>query len=114
MPFTFKASDKPLEPANIIKSKDSSAKIIARSEHRLNPNKYRVKNGFVGTVVEAYSKHNHLIIRPDDVWLAITTQFSAYLEANSETLRDRFVEHKEKKELVLVSTVQTTLNCVNL
>jgi Domain of unknown function (DUF4419) len=110
MPFTFKASDKPLEPVNRIGCKDSSAKIIARSEPRDNPNKYRVKNGFVGTVVEAYSKHNHLIIRPDDVWIAITTQFSAYVEANSETLRDRFVEHKEKKELVVKSssTLSTT------
>lgn len=111
MPFTFKASDKVLEPVNIINSKqESSAKIIARSEPRLNPNKYRVKNGFVGTVVEAYSKHNHLIIRPDDVWLAITTQFSAYLEANSETLRDRFVEHKERRELIVKSdsTLSTT------
>jgi len=103
MPFTFKASDKPLEIANRIGIKISSSKIIARSEPRLNPNKYRVKNGFVGTVVEAYSKHNHLIIRPDDVWLAIMTQFSAYVEANAETLRDKFVEHKEKKELVVKS-----------
>ena len=101
MPFTFKASDKPLEIANRIGIKISSSKIISRSEPRLNPNKYRVKNGFVGTVVEAYSKHNHLIIRPDDVWLAIMTQFSAYVEANSETLRDKFVEHKEKKDLVV-------------
>ena len=112
MPFTFKASDKALEPANTIRSKggESSAKIIARSEQKLNPNKYRVKNGFVGTVVEAYSKHNHLIIRPDDVWLAIMTQFSAYVEGNAETLRDRFVEHKEKKELVVKSnsTISTT------
>lgn len=110
MPFTFKASDKALEPANTIKSKDSSARIIARSEERLNPNKYRVKNGFVGTVVEAYSKHNHLIIRPDDVWIAIMTQFSAYVEANAENIRYKFVEHKEKKELVIKSdsTMSTT------
>ena len=49
--------------------------------------------------MEAYSNHNHLIIRPDDVWLAIMTQFSAYIEANSESLRDRFVEHKGQKGL---------------
>ena len=31
------------------------------------------KNGFVDTVVEAYSKHHALVIRPDDVWITILT-----------------------------------------
>lgn len=101
MPFTFKASDKPLEIVARHNMKNSTFKVIARSEPRIHDKlkKFRVKNGFVGTVVEAYSSHHHLIIRPDDVWLAIMTQFSAYVEANSETLRDRFVEHKGHKEL---------------
>ena len=30
-------------------------------------------NGFVDTVVEAYSRHHALVIRPDDVWIAILT-----------------------------------------
>ena len=29
------------------------------------------RNGFVHTVVEAYNQHRALIVRPDDVWLAI-------------------------------------------
>ena len=28
-------------------------------------------NGFVRTIVEAYSRHYALVIRPDDVWIAI-------------------------------------------
>ena len=30
-------------------------------------------NGFVDTVVEAYCKHHALVVRPDDVWIAILT-----------------------------------------
>ena len=104
MPFTFKASEKALEIVKLENIKNSTtAKIIARSEPRIDCKKYRVRNGFVGTVVTAYSNHHHLIIRPDDVWLAIMTQFSAYVEKNSETLRDKFVEHKSQKSLTVKS-----------
>ncbi|KAL4063612.1 hypothetical protein V8B97DRAFT_2106052 [Scleroderma yunnanense] len=60
-------------------------------------------NGFVHTVVEAYNRHRALIIRPDDVWLAILTQFSFFVNGNAEALRSVFVAHKGKKELVIVS-----------
>lgn len=33
-------------------------------------------NGFVTAAVKAYSSHHHLVIRPDDVWISILTQFS--------------------------------------
>ncbi|KAF8558737.1 hypothetical protein OG21DRAFT_1595051, partial [Imleria badia] len=61
-------------------------------------------NGFVHTVVEAYNRHRALIIRPDDVWLAILTQFSFFVNGNAEALRSVFVAHKGKKELVIVSS----------
>ncbi|CAA7259446.1 unnamed protein product [Cyclocybe aegerita] len=54
-------------------------------------------NGFVKTVVEAYNGHHHLVIRPDDVWIAILTQLSVYVNANSKELRSLFVKHKGKK-----------------
>ncbi|KZP14680.1 hypothetical protein FIBSPDRAFT_1048666 [Athelia psychrophila] len=56
-------------------------------------------NGFVNTVVKAYNGHRALIIRPDDVWLCILTQFSFFVNRNSEQLRKQFVAHKGKKEL---------------
>ncbi|KAJ3481564.1 hypothetical protein NLJ89_g12200 [Agrocybe chaxingu] len=34
------------------------------------------RNGFVDTVVSAYNEHQHLVIRPDDVWIAILSQFN--------------------------------------
>ncbi|KAI0655733.1 hypothetical protein C8Q70DRAFT_923083 [Cubamyces menziesii] len=59
------------------------------------------KNGFVHTVLEAYGRHNHLRIRPDDVWIAILTQLSFYVNAHAEALRGYFVEHTGKRRLVV-------------
>ncbi|KAF4614650.1 hypothetical protein D9613_003406 [Agrocybe pediades] len=58
-------------------------------------------NGFVDTVLHAYNQHRVLVIRPDDVWLAILVQFGSFINANSETLRSQFVRHKGKKELTV-------------
>jgi len=33
-------------------------------------------NGFVNTAITAYSQHHDLVIRPDDVWITILTQFN--------------------------------------
>jgi len=33
-------------------------------------------NGFVTTLIEAYNNHHHLVLRPDDVWIAILGQFN--------------------------------------
>jgi len=50
----------------------------------------------------AYNSHHELILRPDDFWQAIVTQFSFYVNANAEALRDKIVDHEGKKELVVV------------
>lgn len=57
------------------------------------------QNGFVSAVLSAYNHHHKLTLRPDDVWIAITTQFSAYVNGNAENLRGLFVSHKDKKEI---------------
>ncbi|KAJ7732776.1 hypothetical protein DFH07DRAFT_700551, partial [Mycena maculata] len=56
------------------------------------------ENGFVNTVMSAYSNH-YALIRPDDVWLAIIAQFSFFVNANAELLRANFVAHERKREL---------------
>lgn len=56
-------------------------------------------HGFIDAVRFAYSRHHNLTIRPDDVWLAIATQFAVYVEKNAEELRDKFVSHSGQKEL---------------
>ncbi|KAJ7488013.1 hypothetical protein FB451DRAFT_1025761 [Mycena latifolia] len=59
------------------------------------------QNGFVTTVIDAYRMGHALVIRPDDVWLAILSQFNFYINARAELLRANFVAHEGKRELVV-------------
>ncbi len=56
-------------------------------------------NGFVRAVIAAYCDHHHLTIRPEDVWFAILTQLSFFVNAYGEELRSFFVSHDGRKEL---------------
>ncbi|RPD59688.1 hypothetical protein L227DRAFT_576102 [Lentinus tigrinus ALCF2SS1-6] len=56
-------------------------------------------NGFVHAVLDAYACHHHLRIRPDDVWLAILTQLSFYVNAHAEELRQYFVAHEGQRSI---------------
>lgn len=61
-------------------------------------------NGFVDGVIRAFQQDLHLSIRPDDVWLAIVTQFSFYVNAHAESLRGQLVKHEEKLEIQVGSS----------
>ena len=61
------------------------------------------RNGFVNSAITAYSHHHHLILRPDDVWLAVLTQLSLYINKNAEKLRDKFVAHQGQSQLIVNS-----------
>jgi len=61
------------------------------------------ENGFVTAVTKAYDGHHHLVLRPDDIWQTIMTQFSFYLNASAEKLRSKFINFEKKKNLVVVS-----------
>ena len=59
------------------------------------------RQGLISAITHAYNTHHNLILRPDDVWQAILTQFSFYVTGHPEELRDRFVDFKGKKTLVV-------------
>ena len=42
------------------------------------------ESGFVRGVIEAYNNHHDLVLRPDDIWLAILIQFGLYVDGNAE------------------------------
>ncbi|KAK4149545.1 hypothetical protein C8A00DRAFT_46856 [Chaetomidium leptoderma] len=71
------------------------------------------KNGFAHTVIRAWQQDLHLRLRPDDVWLAILTQFSFFVNGNAEALRPIFVAHEERQELV-VDARPATIETVDL
>lgn len=60
-------------------------------------------NGFVNAAIEAYNNHHHLQLRPEDIWFAILSQLSFYINAHAEELRGKLVAHKGKKELFTIS-----------
>ena len=60
-------------------------------------------NGFIGAIYKAYNEHRHLILRPDDVWLAITTALGLYVNNHAEEMRHTFVKHEGKKEIKVYS-----------
>lgn len=58
-------------------------------------------NGFISAVYQAYCKHHELILKPDNILLAIEMQFSSYLNKYAEELRNNFVNHQGQKELII-------------
>jgi hypothetical protein len=69
------------------------------------------KHGFVDTVLQAYNRHHALVVRPDDVWISILTQFSLFIngQGRAEALRRCFVAHDGKRDLV-ISLIDTPNN----
>ena len=61
------------------------------------------RNGLVHTIVNAYNQHHALVLRPDDIWLCILTQFNLFVngEGRAEQLRSVFVAHEGKEQLVI-------------
>ncbi|KAH8587431.1 hypothetical protein B0O99DRAFT_556691 [Bisporella sp. PMI_857] len=58
-------------------------------------------NGLVNGIMRAFNQDLHLVLRPDDLWLAILTQFNFFVNGNAEELRSTFVAHGGKKQLEL-------------
>ncbi|TFK97240.1 hypothetical protein BDV98DRAFT_607709 [Pterulicium gracile] len=56
-------------------------------------------NGFGHMTITAYNEHQHLVLRPDDVWIAILGQLNFYVNAHAKELRHHFVAHKGKNTL---------------
>jgi hypothetical protein len=71
---------------------------------------HAAKNGFVHACIEAYNEHHNLVLRPDDIWLAILTQLSSHINAHAATLRPRLVAHDGQKPLHLELELTPTLD----
>lgn len=78
---------------------------------------FRIEDhGLIHAAYYAYSRHHHFVLRPEDIWFAILTQFSFYVNAHSEELRSSFVSHKGKKALVVRDPAQPDMGlmCRNM
>ncbi|KAF9477824.1 hypothetical protein BDN70DRAFT_880670 [Pholiota conissans] len=92
-PEDWDCDDSPAPFLNLIQSSYNWSNFLETHSQR---------NGFVQTVTQAYNDHHRLIIRPDDVWIAIMSQFSIYVNKNSKQLRSHFVRHDGSKKLRVV------------
>ncbi|KAK1751141.1 hypothetical protein QBC47DRAFT_392315 [Echria macrotheca] len=77
-------------------------KLMSSSFSKSTPEVTPSTNGLVSAVVEAWNKHHHLVLRPDDIWIAIISQLGFFIDAHAEELRSFFVAHKGKRELKVV------------
>jgi hypothetical protein len=111
MPITFAASKEKAEKINLsqenfesvikynkLYTSVSAGEILASSK----PSTSVFNRDFLSTVIHAYSYHNNLIISPDNIWISILIQLSYYINGNSEQLRDKFVNFKDKQQLVVI------------
>jgi hypothetical protein len=87
---------------NYSRKPNTTHKLVRSNIDEKDANNIQLKgNSFVRSAFIAYNQHHNLVISPDDVWLAIMTQFSFYLNKNAEELRSTFVDFEGKKELVV-------------
>ena len=57
---------------------------------------------FVHAAHLAFEHHVALSISPDDVWLCIAQAFAHHIDTHAEELRDRFVQHAGKAEIIVI------------
>ncbi|EQC31919.1 hypothetical protein SDRG_10436 [Saprolegnia diclina VS20] len=104
---TFAVSPKPVSASNQYTTTDNPVQSLVEfnfcydilSSPPVETPVVHSKSGFVMGVVQAYSNHHNLVLRPDDIWLAIMTQFGLYVNGHAEDLRHLFVRHEGQKEL---------------
>ncbi len=78
-----------------------SDRFICGSE--IGPNFRPKGNGFVKSLINAYNHHHKLILRPDDIWIAIMTQFAIYINRYAKELRNKIVDFEGKEKITVYS-----------
>ena len=112
MPTTFKVSDVVQATERLSKQSEESVffercgsvKLEAQSKLKQVPfeksgSRRPLNNAFVSAVHTAFSLHYPLVLSPDALWLVIAQGFAQHINANSEQLRKRFVQHQGKKAI---------------
>jgi hypothetical protein len=83
---------------DLIKKYDN---IYEQKQYKNNIYPERTCNGLVNAFLLAYNNHLPLRLKPDDIHLAIQMVFSTFVNYNAEQLRQTFVSHQDKKELIV-------------
>ncbi|KAI8714843.1 hypothetical protein NCS52_01205200 [Fusarium sp. LHS14.1] len=81
-------------------SKDPQHSLLLSSFSNLE-NTYPSSDGFIRGALDAWAHHQHFQLRPDEVWLEILSQLNFYMGAHAEDLRDLFVSHAKKEDILV-------------
>jgi hypothetical protein len=78
--------------------------LISSQVDQSNSKIYPYSDSFVRGAIEALGQHQHLVIRPEEVWFPILIQMNYYMNAhaNDAEFRQIFVNHEGKQEMVIV------------
>ncbi|KAG7417273.1 hypothetical protein DER46DRAFT_118895 [Fusarium sp. MPI-SDFR-AT-0072] len=81
---------------------ENTASLLASSFDDLSGrNVFPSSDGFVRGAVEAWAKHEHLILRPDEIWFEVLAQMNVYMSTHSESLRHLFVDHSGREKITV-------------
>lgn len=64
---------------------------------------YYGENPFFKGMIEAFADHRAVVLSPDVIWLLICQGFAHYVNDNPEELRNLFVDHEGKIDLIVQS-----------
>ncbi|PHH62457.1 hypothetical protein CDD81_7104 [Ophiocordyceps australis] len=85
---------------------NSSAFVISavRKENLFaNSTIYPSSSSLVRAAIEAWGQHQHLVIRPDEVWFEILSQLNFYMNRNANLVRQHFVSHDGQEQIQIVA-----------
>jgi hypothetical protein len=77
----------------------TSSKPFLNESHGYHP----TSDSFIRGAIEAWAQHQHLVVRPDEVWFTILTQMNFYMtaHANDPSVRELFVSHEGKQDMIV-------------
>lgn len=62
---------------------------------------YPSSGSIVRGALEAWAQHQHLVLRPDEIWFEVLVQMNYYMSKNAEEIRHLFVDFTEKQEITI-------------
>lgn len=57
--------------------------------------------------LDAWAQHQHLVLRPDEVWFEVLVQMNFYMTAHAEEVRRLFVDFDDKQEIKVLAGTWT-------
>ncbi|KAM5342320.1 hypothetical protein ACJ41O_013286 [Fusarium nematophilum] len=76
-----------------------NASLVVSSFSATDRTMFPSSDGLIRGAIEAWTQHQHLQLRPDEVWFEILAQLNSYVAAHAEDLRNLFVDHSGTEEI---------------